>query len=126
MSANAFTARMGYSQGRLVLPDGSTVFVMGEREPGYFHELVAGDFIQISQSVDLSAVDWIWPQLRFSVPESTGPQWLWRVSIWVSGVMLVSTDGRAGQVRELKDFAANVSKHSGLHEVTLMLSLEEA
>lgn len=132
MARTAFDARLGVSQGRTTAPadgapapSGDYVFVLGDAEPGRFHELASGDHVEVRQEVDLTDADLVRAQLRLRVPASTPPGWRWVASIRVGGVALASASCPAGRQRALTDLAANVSKLAGTHEVAVRLALEE-
>ena len=134
MALTAFTARLGTSQGRLEAlaadstpaPSGDYVFVLGDAEAGRLHELGAGDHAEVRQAVDLTGVDLVRAQLRLRVPASTPPGWSWTASIRIDGVALAQATCRPGRERVLTDLAANVSKHTGVHDVAVRLQIEEA
>ena len=124
MSLTAFNCRLGRSQGRVPSGDGF-VFVLGDTEPGRFHELASGDHVEVSQTADLTDEDLVRAQLRMHVPASTPAGFAWVVSIRVDGVELARATCRPGRERFMTDLAANVSKLAGDHEVAVRLELEE-
>ena len=133
MARSAFNARLGTSQGRLdalstdgvPAPSGDFVFMLGDAEPGRFHELAGGDHAELRQDVDLTAADFVRAQLRLRVPASTPAGSRWVASIRVDGAALAQATCHAGRERVLTDLAANVSKLAGVHEVAVRLALEE-
>ena len=76
---------------------------------------------------------WISPRLTSFGPSSAcgSPRarptgWSWIASIRIDGVALAQATCRSGRERVLTDLAANVSKHTGVHDVAVRLQLEEA
>jgi hypothetical protein len=128
MEQNAFTSRLGLSQGRIqpqgiVAPSGDYVFVLGDDEPGRFFELDAGDRAEVVQNADLTDVDLVRPWLRLRVPEGLPAGLAWEASITVNGVKAARATCPAGRERVLTDLAANVSKLTGIHQVGVRLEL---
>lgn len=129
MALTAFTSRLGATQGRILLGDGSTgeyAFVLGDADEGRFAELSVGDFVQISQTTDLTGVSFVRVKLSLRVPKSTPPELAWSAVILIDGVHAASTSAASGQERAVTDLCANVSKLTGTHEVTVRLELVNA
>ncbi len=124
MEFDAFSARLGLSQGRVEI-DGYHVFVLGDDRTSYLHDLKPGDFSEVNQESDLTAVDLVRADLALSIPSSLPSEFYWEVSIVVSGNKLATATGRPDRTRQLHDLAANVSKLSGPHQVGVRLQLLE-
>ena len=124
VALTAFNCRLGRSQGRVPSGDGF-VFVLGDAEPGRFHELAPGDHAEVSQTADLTDEDLVRVQLRLHVPASTPAGLAWITSIRVDGDEYARATGRPGRERVVTDLTANVSKLAGDHEVAVRLELEE-
>ena len=125
MEYDAFSARLGLSQGRIEIDD-DHVFVLGDDRTGYLHDLKADDFSEVIQDSDLTDVDLVRADLTLRVPDSLPPELLWEASIVVSGNKLATATGRPGRTRQISDLAANVSKLSGPHQVGVRLQLLES
>ena len=125
MEFDAFSARLGLSQGRVEI-NGDHVFVLGNDHTGYLHDLKPGDFSEVKQESDLTDVDLVRADLVLRVPDSLPPEFYWEVSIVVSGNELAAATSSPGRTRQLHDLAANVSKLNGLHQVGVRLQLVES
>ena len=128
MELGAFTSRLGLGQGRIqpqgaIAPSGDYVFVLGEDQPGRFFELDAGDRAEVVQDTDLTSVDLVRAWLRLRVPASPTPGLAWEAAILVDGVKAARATCLPGRERVLTDLAANVSKLSGVHQVSARLEL---
>jgi hypothetical protein len=115
MELTAFTSRLGEGQGRL----GPGVFVLGDDEPGRTFELAQGDFVEVTQVVDLTGVTLVRSSMKVRTPRGAA----WEVSIVVDGVKSAAVLLRPGSKRTLDDLAANVSKLTGQHTVSVRLEL---
>jgi len=124
MEFDAFSARLGISQGRVEI-DGDHVFVLGDDRTDHLHDLKPGDFTEVKQESDLTDVDLVRADLTLRVPESLSPELYWEASIVVSGNELATATCGSGRTRQLRDLAANVSKLSGPHQVGVRLQLVE-
>ena len=128
MELTAFTSRLGKSQGR-IRPSrvsatlGEHLIVLGDEVDGYRYRLTSGDHVELKQDVDLTGVDFVRIQARLTVPPELPSDLAWNVSILVGGIALAVASCRSGRSRELRDLAANVSKHAGVHQVALRLEL---
>lgn len=127
-SLSAFTARLGFGQGRvqpkgMQPPGGEYVFVIGDDEPGWRAELVPGDHGQIAQQTDLTGVDLVRATLHLRVPADLPAGLGWEASLMVDGVKRARANCMPGRERTLTDLAVNVSKLSGLHEVAVRFEL---
>jgi hypothetical protein len=116
---DAFTARLGISEGRLTEDSGDVVFVLGDLDPGRFHDLATGDYVEIAQTADLTgvAVVRVRGTLRAPVVGS------WRVGLRVGGREVAGLGGWPGKTRGVTDLAANVSEASGPTEIAIRLTL---
>jgi hypothetical protein len=126
MALTAFTSRLGLSQGRLADPTtavGSYVFVFGDSGPGDIAELAPGDYVQVTQTTDLTGLSLVRVALELRVPSSTPPEFAWNASILVDGNSLATASVRSDRARVITDLAANVSKLQGLHDVAVRLEL---
>ena len=119
MELTAFTCRLGDSQGRLR----PGAFVLGDDEPGRFSELALGDFIEVTQSADLTGVTLVKSAMLLRIPKSLPAGFAWEVSIIVDGAKYASLRAKPGRQRAVTDLAANVSKQAGLHVVGVRLDL---
>lgn len=131
MEFDAFTARLGEGQGRIVPKNtiplfGDYVFALGNDEAGRFFELAAGDFAEVVQEVDLSSQDLIRTNLHLRVPSSLPEENYWEASIVIDGTKSARATCPAGRERRITDLAANTSKMTGLHQVGIRLELMES
>jgi hypothetical protein len=122
-SFDAFSARLGLSQGRIEEETEDHVFVLGDIEPGYFHDLEPGDRAEVVQETDLTDIHLVRTGLKMSVPENLPSSLTWEVSIIVDGTKRARATCPSGRAREITDLAANVSKMSGVHSVGVRLQL---
>lgn len=126
MSLTAFTSRLGTGQGRLVdggVTSNTYAFVLGDQDLGHYAELTPGDYVQITQSTDLTEIPLIRAAVELRIPSSTPTAYAWNAVILVDGTRVASTTARSGRSRVITDLAANVSKLSGPHDVALRLEL---
>jgi hypothetical protein len=119
---DAFTARLGTSEGRVTEDSGDVVFVLGDLEPGRFHDLAAGDYVEIAQTADLTGAAFVRVRGTFRAP-AVGS---WRVSLRVAGVEVAGLAGWPGRTRNVTDLAGNVSGVSGATEIAVRLTLMAA
>ena len=126
MGLTAFSSRLGLGQGRIRThrsASGEYAFVLGEDEPGRVFALAPGDYAEVTQTTDLTALALLRAILRLRVPASTPAGLTWEAAIIVDGATLARGRAKPGRERLLTDLAANVSKLSGSHLVGVRLSL---
>ena len=123
MELDAFTRRLGEGQGRVVAPDGSASFVLGDVEPGWWAELAVGDHIEATQDLDVTGVALVRAIVSLRAPASLPPAFAWEAAIVVDGVKRASIRCTAGRTKRSTDLAANVSKLAGVHSVGVRLEL---
>lgn len=123
MELDAFTDRLGSSQGRVVSVAGELSFALGDLEPGRRAELAVGDYVEVAQTLDVTGVALVRALATMRVPESLAPGLAWEVSVLVDGVPAARTRCDAGRTRAIGDLAANVSKLTGTHEISVRLAL---
>jgi hypothetical protein len=116
---DAFTARLGSSQGRVLDASGTAVFVLGDLDVGRFHDLVPGDFAEIAQTADLTGVAVVRVRGTLRAPARGA----WRVTLRVGGADVASLDGWPGRTRTVSDLAANVVSATGPMEIAVRLTL---
>ncbi len=129
MALTAFTSHLGTSQGRIqttLAAAGDFAFVLGDDEPGRLFELAAGDHAEVTQSVDVTAMDFVRASLRLRIPASTPAGLVWEASMVVDGTKVASATAKPGRERLVTDLAANVSKLTGPHIVGVRLELVTA
>ena len=115
---DAFTSRLGVSEGRVERAPGDVVFSLGDLVPGWAADLVAGDFAEVAQTTDLTVIALVRVTGTLRAPASGR----WRVSLRIGGFDVASLDGWPGRARPISDLAANVTKISGATEVAVRLS----
>jgi hypothetical protein len=130
MEFNAFTSRLGEGQGRIApentVPDsGDYVFVLGDDEEDRFFNLAAGDRAEVAQDVDLTDHDLVRTNLHVRVPNSLTSGYAWEFSIIINGVKMVTVTCPPGRERTLTDVAANTSKMTSVHQVSVRFELVE-
>lgn len=116
---DAFTARLGVSEGRVVGADGTVVFVLGDLEPGRLHDLAPGDYVELAQTADLTGGLLVRVRGVLRAPAAGS----WRVSLRVGGTEVASLLGWPGRTRPVTDLAANVSGAAGPTEIAIRLTL---
>ena len=116
---DAFRENLGATQGRIEVAPDEFRFVLGDVEPGRLFDLVAGDYAEIVQAIDLTGVTLI--RVRFTLSVPLGPSW--QASIVADGIKMSRTICEPGRTRVVTDMAANVSKLTGTHEVGIRLEL---
>lgn len=131
MEFDAFTARLGASQGRTAPQSdvsiiGNYAFVLGDDDPGRFAELTTGDFAEIVQQVDVTAHDFVYADMLLRVRSGLPLTYYWEVSITVDNVKVATATCSAGKERTISDLAANTSKLTGFHQVGVRLELMES
>jgi hypothetical protein len=126
MELDAFTSRLGISQGRVVAPDASVSFVLGYLEAGRFADLAVGDFVEVVQALDVTGVALVRASLTLRAPRAGSPGSTWEAAMVVDGAVGASARGAPGRARDVVDLAANVSKLTGMHEVGVRLALVKA
>ena len=102
---------------------GDFAFVLGDDESGRIFELAVGDHAEVTQSVDVTAMDFVRASSRLRVPASTPVGLAWEASIVVDGTRVAGTSAKRGRERLVTDLVANVSKLSGVHSVGVRLAL---
>ncbi|MGN6107485.1 MAG: hypothetical protein ACTHU0_20415 [Kofleriaceae bacterium] len=131
MELDAFSSRLGVSQGRVRRSTSSPAedrwaFVLGDDQAGYYAELGVGDGAEVAQDVDLTGLALVHAQVTFRAPAGMPTALAWQVSLTVDGVRHGTTTAASGRTRVLGDLAANVSKLSGVHRVGVRLELVSA
>ncbi len=123
MDLDAFTARLGDVQGRVVDAAGEVRFVLGALDAGRIARLIPGDHVEVVQSVDLSHVALVRASLELEAPASLSAGLAWEASVVVDGAKRATLRCGPGRARQTRDLAANVSKLAGLHDVGVRLEL---
>lgn len=124
MELDAFTARLGVTQGRLITSDG-VEFVLGDVEEGRFAELALGDRVDVTQDLDVTGVALVRVALTLRAPKSLPPELAWEASVIVDGEKRTAVRCSAGRTKHTSELAANVSKLTGMHRVGVRLELVE-
>jgi hypothetical protein len=119
---DAFTARLGLSEGRVTQDDGTIVFVLGDLQPGRFHDLAPGDYAELAQTADLTGVALVRVRATLRAPAAGA----WRASLRIGGTEVASLSGWPGLTRTVTDLAANVSALTGPTEIAVRLTLVAA
>lgn len=134
MSLTPFEAALGRTQGR-IRPDGATpsdgswMLVLGSDLDGVVADgLEAGDYHEASQSLDVTGIELIRVgQLELRDPGDAAAALLaWEASLLIDGSAVSTMRAYAGRSRTISDMVANVSGLSGVHVITLRLSLVNA
>jgi hypothetical protein len=126
MELDAFTARLGAGQGRVVVAaDGGSVFVLGELTPGHLAELAAGDRVEVVQPLDVTGVHFVFADLLLRASSVLPTGFAWEASVVVDGTKRARTRFPLRGERHVRDLAANVSKLAGTHTVGVRLELVE-
>lgn len=125
MELDAFTARLGVTQGRLATSEG-VAFVLGDVDAGRFAELVVGDRVDLVQDLDVTGVALVRVELTLRAPRSLPTDLAWEASVLVDGEKRARVRCAAGRTKHTSELAANVSKLTGVHEVGVRLELVEA
>jgi len=124
MELDAFRSRLGVSQGRIQKDnEDGFVFVLGDIEPGYRHEMSLGDHAAVVQDVDVTDVDLVRTEVILRIPDDMPANYYWKVAVIVDGIEHGWTLCFAGRTRTITDLAANVSKMSGMHQVGVQMTL---
>jgi len=131
MSFTAWDRGRGVRQLRVVQPNGfpqsgNAAFVLGSDDPGYYEQIVRGDFVQVYRSVDLTAVNFVRARFRLRGPSADPPAGLiWIASITIDLVDETTITVPTARTRDLVDLVAHVSKLTGDHLVGFKLELSE-
>lgn len=126
MALTALTRRLGRGQGRVRIRDaaeGEYAFVLGDDEPGHLVNLAPGDHAEVTQTTDLTGAALLRVSLRLRVPARTPTGFGWEAALLVDGVKAARMRVLSGRERLVTDLAANVSKLSGMHVVSVRLEL---
>jgi hypothetical protein len=115
---DAFTARLGLSQGRVTDASGDVVFVLGDLKSGRVANLAPGDYVEIAQTLDVSTVGLVVVRGTLRAPGAGK----WHVALRVAGVEVAGLDGWPGRTRNVSDLTANVSGQSGATEIAVRLT----
>lgn len=126
MELDAFTERLGRSQGRVVTEKGAVAFALGDLEPGWRADLAVGDYVEVVQTLDVTGVAVVRMQGSLRAPSDLDPALAWEVAVVVDGAPTARISGHVGRTRAINDLAANVSKLTGAHEVGVRLTLTKA
>ena len=78
---DAFTARLGVSEGRVERAPGDVVFALGDLTPGWTADFAAGDYVEVAQTADLTGV----AVVRVTGTLRAPPAGRWRVSLRIGG-----------------------------------------
>jgi hypothetical protein len=131
--ASIFEVNAGLSQGRIepsaVVPQsGEWLFVLGDSSESMSGELVDGDHVDVTQSVDVTSINLIqFQQLVFREPrDAEVGGFRWEVATLLDGGEVTSLRGHVGQSRTVPDLVLDVHHLSGVHVVGLRLSLVNA
>lgn len=125
MTLDAFTARLGIDQARIARSDsqpgaGSHAFVLGSAHATR-HELTPGDYVEVSQDVDLTDETLVRVAGLATVPDEGGFGPQWEVSLRVDDEARASLRIASGRSRDLGDLGANVSRDQGVHRLAVRL-----
>ena len=128
MELDAFTSRLGVSQGRVqprttAPADGRWAFVLGDDEAGRRFAATLGDRAELVQTANLTGVALLRARLTLRVPADLPAGLAWAASLVVDGNQLATATAAAGRTRTVTDLAANVSKLTGVHQVGVRLEL---
>ena len=128
MAFSPFDAALGTRQGRLAPigfdpTSGDFAFVLGSDTPGDIHDFETGDGAEVRQSVDLTGENFIRAQVRLRNAETIPAGVKWEASIRIDGAKKAAMLIAPGRSRDRADMAANVSKLSGVHTVSVRLEL---
>lgn len=123
MELDAFTARLGDMQGRVVDGAGEVRFVLGALDAGRFARLVPGDHVEVVQPLDVTHVAMVRASFELSAPASLPSGLAWEASVVVDGAKRAAFRCAPGRARRTHDLAANVSKLAGVHDVGVRLEL---
>lgn len=123
MELDAFTARLGADQGRVVDAAGEVRFILGAIDDGRYARLAPGDHVDVVQSLDVTQVALVRASFELRAPASLPAGLAWEASVVVDGTKRASLRCVTGRTRRSTDLAANVSKLTGLHDVGVRLEL---
>jgi hypothetical protein len=115
---DAFTARLGTTQGRVERASGDVVFVLGDVEPGRTAALTPGDYVEAAQVADLTGASLLRAAGALRAP-FVGH---WRLSLRLDGQEVAAVDAWPGRTRAISDLAANVAGRKGPTDVSLRLT----
>ena len=115
---DAFSARLGRSQGRVERAPDDVVFVLGDVEPGRTAALTPGDYVEAAQVADLTGPGLVRATGSLRAP----PAGRWRVTLRIDGKDLAGLDAWPGRTRDVSDLAAHVAGSSGPAEVCVRLT----
>lgn len=133
---NPWQADLGTTQGRIVPsgwtpPEGTHAFVLGSDVPGVERSFVAGDYMRVEQSADLTGIKSIRPRVRVRPPSSipAGAKWSIIFGVDTDGQVVYELDGSAdsaltGETRDIDDVVINTSALSGTHAIRVTLRLD--
>lgn len=124
MTLDAFRARLGVDQGR-VIADGSAAFVLGARTPGRTHTLVVGDHAEIVQRLNVTDADLVRVTATCAMP-AVPSALRWSLTVRVDGAVLAERVLPSGRAVVVRDLAANVARLTGEHDVAVRLELVAA
>ncbi len=124
----AFDHEFGTTQGRIQpvnFPNvsDSFAFCLGRDIPGQFHDLVAGDFIEVSQLADFDTAKIVRVTVRMIGAEEMPLPLRWKFSLKIDGTERVSQLLLENGLREA-EFAANIEQlTAGNHTLVFRLEL---
>lgn len=127
----AFDRELGSAQGRIdpvayTNPDGTFVFCLGRDIAGQFHDLAAGDFVEVKQTADFDNVVIARVTVNMvGIDPGTAPAGLrWKFRLLIDSVERASAFIAEGETIE-REFAANVEQLTPgtFHELALRLEL---
>ncbi len=121
MALSVFTQRLGESQGRVVAGSQHS-FVLGDGQPGWRADVRVGDYVEVTQTADLTGAQWARVRLHLRAPTDVPAGVAWEAWLIVDHRRAAGVRAWPGRERSV-ELWANVSKLSGNHVVGVRLVL---
>ncbi len=131
MATTLFQRALGQTQGRIepvgfVPMEGTHAFVLGSDTPGVFGRFMPGDYAEVAQTLDLTGMSFVRFAAALRGPSVAPVRGSWRFAVLLGGVEQYSEPLPVGTLQTRFDRVLDVSKRSGLADLSFRLELTDS